>query len=323
MTNKKAVPKKTKKSKKPEIVIDNTKLQLQLKWAGIKQEYDRVLAQLAKKVKAKGFRPGKVPLKIAQEKIGQEHLVNQVLENLVSDKYQALIKKEGKEPLTKPEIKPLKMEWGQDWELEVQIAEKPTIKLGDYHQVIKQGLKTAHQQLKTEKEGKSSAAKKADSKKKSSQTKQEEKETKEEKHARIKQIRLHQVCKALVEKIQPQIPELLLKEGTQHEIQRLTQELERIGLALDDYLAQRKQKFEEMFIQIAAQTLSKLQLEFILEALEKAEKIKVSDQDKQAKLGKIQDKKVRQQIEEHPHYLNQLERQIKRQKLFDLLTSFA
>ncbi|MBU0576158.1 hypothetical protein KJ654_00655, partial [Patescibacteria group bacterium] len=127
------------------------------------------------------------------------------------------------------------------------------------------------------------------------------------------------IFKALLEATQPQIPELLLKEETKREIQRLDQELKKIGLSLDDYLTKRNQKFEDMSSQVAIQSLSQLQLEFVLEAIEQDQKIKVTQKDIDVELRKIKDEKVKQQIQNNHQYLNYLEAQINRRKLIDLL----
>ncbi|MFH1959417.1 MAG: trigger factor family protein [Patescibacteria group bacterium] len=138
MTKNKPIKKSSAKKKaESSVVIDNTKLQLILAWEEVKQEYDKILKKSAKNIKAQGFRQGKIPLKIAEEKLGRNRIINQVLETLVPQKYQDLIKKEKKKPLTSPEVKPISINWGQDWELEIQIAEKPLIKLSNYQKSIK------------------------------------------------------------------------------------------------------------------------------------------------------------------------------------------
>ncbi len=308
MTKIKPAKKTTKKDQQPNPIADNTKLKLKLVWSEIKTEYDQVLKNSAKNVKAQGFRKGKTPLKIVEGKLGKEQLINKVLETLIPPRYEKLIKKEGKQPLTQPQINPISMEWGKDWELEIQIAEKPIIKLGNYQKSIKKGLKMALKQLK---EQKSQPTKNAKGKK--------EKPTQKQISAREKEAKLHQIFKALVEDIQPQIPELLLKEETKREIQRLAKELERIGLSLDDYLTRRNQKFEEMSSQLAAQTLGQLQLEFVLREIEDIVKIKITEQDKKEELDKIKDQKLKKQIENNPHYLEHLVKQISRRKLIDQL----
>lgn len=304
MTKNKAT-KKTAKNKKPKFnpVIDNTKLKLVLVWKEIKQEYDKVLKKSAKDIKAQGFRQGKVPSKIAEEKLGKDRIINQALEAIVPAKYQDLIKQEKKAPLTQPEIKPIKMDWGKDFELEIHIAEKPMVKLGKYAQSIKKGLQAATKQLKEQEK----------------ESKEGKKLTKEELKAQKRETELQQIFKALVETTKPQIPELLLKEETRREIQRLAQELEKMGLSLDDYLARKNQKFEEMSSQVAAQALGQLQLEFVLEAIAEDRAIKVTKKDLEAEFAKMKDEKMKKQIQENHQYLHYLEAQISRRKLIDSL----
>jgi FKBP-type peptidyl-prolyl cis-trans isomerase (trigger factor) len=308
---KKATPKKTAKKKEQlNIVSDNTKLTLKLVWSDIETEYNRVLKISAKDVKSQGFRKGKAPLKVAEEKIGRERLVNKALETLIPPIYDKLIAAEKKQPLTQPQINPISMEWGKDWELEIQIAEKPVIKLDGYKKSVKKGLKAALKQLK---EQEKSAAKD----KKEDKDKEAKKATPEQTASKEREVKLHQIFKTLVEDVKPQIPELLLKDETKREIQRMAKELEKMGLSLDDYLARRGQKFEEMSSQIAAQVLGQLQLEFILREIEDKEKLEATEKEKSDELNKLEDKKMREQIKNNHHYLEHFSKQISRRKLID------
>jgi FKBP-type peptidyl-prolyl cis-trans isomerase (trigger factor) len=318
--------KKTDDKKQPPVVIDNTKLKLTLPWKNIQQEYQSVLTKAAKNIKSGGFRQGKVPLKIAEEKIGRDKLINQVLENIVPAKYQELLTAEKKQHLTQPEIRPLKLDWGNDFELEIQIAEKPTIELGEYKKAIKTGLKEAAKQLKETKKTQEKSKKAENKKNKDTQDKKQE-DHHEHGHDhhhhdhqnQERETKMHQVFKALVEAIQPQIPELLLKEETRRELHRLTQELEKIGLTLDDYLTKRQIKFEEMSSQVAAQVLGQLQLELVLEALEVKLAIKATKKELEQEIEKITDEKIKKQIQGNPQYQVYLEKQITRKKLLDSL----
>lgn len=327
--------------KMDKLIADNTKLELKLKWEEVKDQYDQILKKYAKEVKVEGFRQGKAPLKAAEKKIGRQKIISQTLQTLVPDKYQSLIKKEKKEPLTNPEIKPLSLDWGKDWELEINIAEKPEIKLGNYKQAIKKGLKEAKEKIKEqaekikstqEKEDKSKTTKaksKATSKKKAekaendktekTKTKEQLEAEAEQKKQQEKQLKLQQVFKSLVESIEPKIPELLLKEETKREIQRLAKELEQMGLSLDDYLERRQQSFEDMSSSLAAQTLGRLQLEFVLSKLEEELGIEVSETDEETELKKIEQPGFKEQLDKNPKYRDYFLKQIKRRKLLDQL----
>lgn len=279
------------------LIIDNTILTLKITWDKAKQAYDSSLKKAAQKIKIKGFRQGKIPLKLVESKIGQPALIEKTLELILPSAYQQLIIKEKKQPLTQPQITPKSIEWEKDWEFEVQIAEKPLIKLGNYQASIRKGLKKATE-LET-KHGKN-------------QKKQD--------HA--KEIKLQHIFKYLVEDIKPLIPQLLLKEETSFAIEKLINELKQIGLNLDHYLQRTKQTFEQMSSQLAAQTLAKLQLEYVLAAIEKTEKITATNQDRKKELAKITDEKIKKQIQNNPNYQALLTAQIIRQKLLDYLLNF-
>lgn len=334
MTKKKST-KSTKKTKKTEteskktkevdeLIADNTKLKLTLNWDEVKTQYDQILKKHAQDIKVEGFRQGKAPLKAAEKKLGRDKLINHTLQTLVPNKYETLIKEEEKEPLTNPEIKPISLEWGEDWKLEINIAEKPEIKLDNYQKAIKEGLKAAKKQLA---EQEKAAPEKDEAKEEKKVDKdQEEKKSAQEKEAeqertkqQERQIKLQQVFKALVEHVEPKIPELLLKDETKREIQRLAKELERMGLSLDDYLERRQQSFEEMSSSIAAQTLGKLQLEFVLRAIEEKEKIEVSEKEEAKELEKLKQPKIKEQLDKNPQYRSYFIQQIKRRKLIDQL----
>ena len=317
---KKAAAKKSNKNKEQELIADNTKLKLILPWKEVEEKYNHILKKSAKKVKAQGFRAGKVPVKIAEEKIGRERLVNEALEQIIPAKYEALIAKEKKAPLTQPEIKPVSMKWGEDWELEIHIAERPKIKVDGYKKAVKAGIKDALKHIKEEEKAKNTTDKEA--KKKNTPDKPKApKITPEEKARQEKEHKLSHIFRELVAKIQPQVPELLLKEETKREIQKTEKELQKMGLSLDDYLKRRGQSFEEMSSQIAAQVLGQLQLEFILREIEVQEKVEASDREVKAEIEKIEDKNMRAQIEKNPPYLEYFTKQIVRQKLIDQLLS--
>lgn len=320
MAKKKPTPKTTTKQTKKkdealDVIIDNTKLKLKLIWKDIETEYNRLLKSSAKNVKTEGFRKGKAPLKVAEKKIGKERLINQVLETLIPSRYEKLIAQEKKQPLTQPQISPISMDWGKDWELEIQIAEQPELDLKNYKKSVKKGLNEALKHLKEE----AAAKKKEDSKNKTTKKTAPKKLTPTEVAAKEREHKLHHIFKELVAAIQPQIPELLLKEETKREIQRMAKELEKMGLSLDDYLARKGEKFEDMSSQVAAQVLGQLQLEFILRAIEEKEKIEVTQKDQKAELAKIEDKKMKEKIENNPQYLDHLSKQISRSKLIEQL----
>jgi FKBP-type peptidyl-prolyl cis-trans isomerase (trigger factor) len=302
-------PKKSE-PKQPALIIDNTVLSLTIPWKLIEAEYDKALARSAKQLKLKGFRKGMVPKKIAEEQLNREQLIDRALQVVMPPLYTALIKKENKEPLTNPEFNPTSMEWGKDWIFEVHIAEKPEVKLGDYKKILKESRKGVAAELKRlEKEHEAEHNKPGHTHDHGSD---EDKE---------REVTLRLAFKALVEKIRPQVPELLLKEETKQEMHRLSQELQRMGLTLDNYLERRKQSFDDLSQELAAQTLGQLQLALVLEAMEKVENIQITEADKQKELDSIEDEKLREQMKSNPKYTEYLEHQLRRRELLNRIAT--
>lgn len=291
---------------KKTLVSSNTVLKLNIPWNQVKDSYQAVLKQEAKKVKLSGFRQGKVPLKLAEENLGRTQLVDLTLNKIVPDFYLKLIKKEKKLPLTAPEIKPSSLKWGEEWLLEVQIAEKPEIKLGNYRKLIKQGKSEAKKDLKKNKQAKKG---KGDPKDKGQQNNEQS-------------TILQHIYRALVAAIAPAIPELLLKDQTKKDLEKLVTDLKGIKLSLDDYLKKSGISFENLSSDLAVTALSRLQLEFILSEISLDNKLGATKAAIKREVAKVKDKKLKKEFLANPRYQAYLSSQITRQKVIDFLLKF-
>jgi len=248
---------------KKELIAPNTAIKLTLTWAEVAPVYQKVLTKMARRVKQPGFRVGKVPPHIAEGLLGYYAIVDQVLQEILPAKYAAAIKKSGKKPLTNPDIKPVSIDKGKDWELTAEIAEEPEVKLTGYQKVVKEAVKhdrDAINRVSTEK-------------------------------AKDKEDHLlSHIFKALVAKFGPAIPELLLKDQVQREIYRLEQDLKQMQLTLEDYLKKQNKTFEQFSQSLAVEKLGQLQLEFILQNLIKLEELEATPEEIDSKTSEIKDK---------------------------------
>lgn len=310
-TQSQSTKKEQQDKKQPSVIANNTILQLTLSWKEVEPVYQKALRNMAQNLKLKGFRKGKAPLQLAEAQLSRAELIEKTLETLIPAAYKELIAKEKKQPLTHPDFKPLSLEWNKDWVVEVAIAEKPTITLGKYQQAVKSALKEAAKELQTAaKVDQKKAPEKKDDKTPAVDPKKLERETK-----------LKHIFRTLVAEIKPQIPELLLKEQTRSEIEKIVHELEHIGLTLDHYLQKRQQSFEDFSSELAVQTLGQLQLEFILLEIEADQHIHASEAEVEEEVKKITDPKMRQQLEKNPEYHQYLHHQLQRQKVLESLLS--
>jgi FKBP-type peptidyl-prolyl cis-trans isomerase (trigger factor) len=295
----KSVKKTAPKESAPELIIPNIQVKLVIPLKDAQASYAKNLKKLAPGVKAEGFRKGKVPTHIAEGLIGKVNIIDRTLQELVPAIYMAQIKKLKKEPLTNPDIKPLKITMEADWELVAEIAEKPEFKLGNYKKVAKAALKEGEKEVKAEekkthdhsaelKKGeKADKGHKVNGKAREGTLGHKGKHTHKLTDKQKEDIKLSHVFKALVQEIKPQIHELLLREKVRSELHRLEGDLKHINTTLDDYLKKQKTTFEQFTQQMAVMHLGQAQLEFILRDITEVEKIEATPAEITAKIKEV------------------------------------
>ena len=322
-TKKKTAPKKTntaKTSKKeaPSLIAQNEKVLISLKWEIVDKAYRKALAKFAKEVKTEGFRKGKAPLDVVEQKIGLEKLVDATLQEILPDAYRKAIEKVEKKPITTPEFNPIALEKGSDWKIEAHYAPFPEIKLGDYKKLVSKGKKEATQFIKKQNEELKKVADKA--KKDAEAGKPHNHEHKDNlDEGQEREINLQHIFKELVASIKPQIAELLLRQETQREFERLKQQLSQYKITLEDYLKNRAISMEQLSTELASTVLNRLQLDFILAEISKSEKLEVTDADLKKELDQIQDENLRKQIEADHAYLDQIKANLLQRKSLEFL----
>ncbi|CAK1230184.1 trigger factor [Fructobacillus fructosus] len=84
------------------------------------------------KIAVPGFRKGKVPMALFLQKFGEEALYQDVMDIVLPAAYQAAVADAGITVVGQPDIAPVSMEKGADWEMKAEVAVAPEIKLGDY-----------------------------------------------------------------------------------------------------------------------------------------------------------------------------------------------
>ncbi|MCO0832242.1 trigger factor [Fructobacillus sp. W13] len=84
------------------------------------------------KIAVPGFRKGKVPMSLFLQKFGEEALYQDVMDIVLPAAYQAAVADAGITVVGQPDIAPVSMEKGADWEMKAEVAVAPEIKLGDY-----------------------------------------------------------------------------------------------------------------------------------------------------------------------------------------------
>jgi FKBP-type peptidyl-prolyl cis-trans isomerase (trigger factor) len=315
-TTKKSAP----KAQAPEMIVPNTQVKLVVPIKEAKEAYAKTLKKLAPQVKATGFRKGKVPTHVAEEQIGKINIIDRVLQELVPALYNKAIKDGNHRPLTNPDIKPVKLNMEEDWELVAEIGEKPDFKLGDYKKVAKAAKKDAVKEIKEEEKkvhDHSKDVKEGDEPEKGHKGKHTHKMTDKQKE----DMTLSIIFKNFVQEFKPQIPEIILREKVKAELRRLEQDLKQVNTTLEDYLKKQGQSFEQFSQQLAVMHLGQVQLEFILQEVIVKEKLTATDDEITAKIKDIKSKLHEEALKEfnedqYKHYFVTV---IERDKVIDYL----
>jgi FKBP-type peptidyl-prolyl cis-trans isomerase (trigger factor) len=101
-------------------------LNIEIKVADIKDEYQEHLKHFQANFESKGFRKGKVPLDVVEQNISGEKLFEEVA-------YGEKIKEHGLKPIIQPQVKFINkdVDFDHDWQIEITSCELPEIKLND------------------------------------------------------------------------------------------------------------------------------------------------------------------------------------------------
>ncbi|PXE46694.1 trigger factor [Listeria monocytogenes] len=108
------------------------KLTFEIEQEKVKEGLDRAFVKVRKTLNVPGFRKGKVPRQIFNQRFGEEALFQDALDILLPEVYSAAIDEAGIDPVDTPQVNIDSMEKGETWVLTAEVTVKPEVKLGDY-----------------------------------------------------------------------------------------------------------------------------------------------------------------------------------------------
>ena len=80
------------------------KLSVEVEPKRVKQALDQAARELAKQVTIPGFRPGKAPRRLLEQRLGEGVVTQQAMDNVLSDYYAEALQAEELEPVAQPEV---------------------------------------------------------------------------------------------------------------------------------------------------------------------------------------------------------------------------
>ena len=255
---------------------DDPQIEIKVTWTEVKPAYDNVLRQVAKTLKVDGFRPGKVPASVAEDRVRQEYLIGEVAKQVLRGRLEEAIKNSKQKPDVEPNVQITQAGKNKDWVFVVLLPQRTKVKLPEYKKFLSAKKKEIIKNLKTMQ---TEAEKKAQADKQKAPTALTEEQ--------LKARATDEALMSLMQEIKPQISRTLVQCGAQQEYERLVDQLGQYQVTWADYLKNTGMSEEALFQQFSLRALESIQTEFVLDALMEAEKVTASEDELIAKMKEV------------------------------------
>lgn len=238
----------------------------------ILKSYEDVIKQAISETNLKGFRKGKAPRDKVIAAIGESKLQQKAIERSLPQAYLKAIDEKKLQPVSFPELSLKKGTWGESYEFEAEIAQAPELKLGNYQELIKGELAKSKIWVPGKDE-----------------TSKDEQSSREEK--------IDKILKVLLENVKVEVPQLLIDREVSRMLSNLLNQVEKLGLKVDDYLKSTGQTLETLKAQYQAQAQQTLALEFLLTEIAKDLKLEASKEEVDEFINQLGDEKLKAQLD--------------------------
>jgi len=279
---KKSTPTKEKNiERKPDGTIE---LKLTLPWTLITRERKIVVDEYTKNTTLPGFRKGKAPKKLVEEKIDEAKVREQILKELLPQAYFEAVKANSLKPIMDPKFHiEGELKDGEDWKFHALTCEPPVITLGNYKPKVK--IVTAKSKIIVP--GK-------------------EKE----------EPKLDDILEVVAESAKIQVPSILAEKETDRLLSGTLEDVKKLGMTLDQYLTSTGKSAEDLRLEYHAKAEKDLKLELVLQEIAKTEKITVDEKDIQKAIDGGKNAEEKKSMENNKYLLASI---LKQQKTLDFL----
>ena len=261
------------------------KLTITVPLADLKKARDEVVEELTKGVTLPGFRKGKAPKKLVEEKLDQDKIKEEVLKKVLPKGYTETVKEHNLRPIINPKIHIIELDttYQKDWQFEAFTCEMPEIALGNY----KDGIKKVTAKTKIIIPGK-----------------------------QPQEPNMEDLMKTLLESVTVKIPKILADGEVERLLSQMLDEVKKLGLTLDQYLASTGKTPEILRKEYEEKAINDITLEFALQKIAGEEKITVEEKEIEEAIRKAPEEAERKRLEDNRYLLASILRQ---QKTLDFL----
>jgi len=267
----------------------------------VKKAWGEVLEDTVKNAEVPGFRKGKAPRNLVEEKVDKEKIREEVLRKLLPIAYAEAIKTHDIKPIINPKIHVDRIEdpstlsdppiggESKGWQFTALTCEAPIVNLNNY----KDKIKSLTAKSKIVIPGKSF-----------------------DKAQDLREPKFEDIVKALLEAVTTEIPGILTDNETDRLLSQTLEDVKKLGLSLDQYLTSTGKSPEILRTEYRTKAENDIKLEFALLQIAEEEKITVEEKEiaEAIKAGKSDEE--RKNLETNKYLLAGILRQ---QKTLDFL----
>ena len=220
----------------------------------IQKAYNDALEETVRETELPGFRKGRAPKKLVEEKVDRSKVYEQVLQKVVPQAYLQAIEEHKLKPIITPKVELIKAKEDEDWEIRATTCELPGFTLGNYKDDVRKA--TAASKLWVPNQPKVTTGDK------------QSESTAEE--------RTEKAIAALLQAIRFDLPQILIEDEVDRSLSNLINQTNSLGLTIDQYLTSIGKTAEQLRTEYNEKVSRNLRLQFILDRIAVEEKFEVS-----------------------------------------------
>lgn len=259
-------------------------LTITIPWEEVVKTREEVVSSLAKTAELPGFRKGKAPKKLLEQKLDQEKVREEILKILLPKAVNESVTQHKIRPILSPQIAMKKIDEGTDWEFVARTCESPDVDLDNY----KDAVKNVTAKSKIIVPGKTPS-----------------------------KPSLDDIIKAILESVKVTVPSLLIENEVNHLLSQMIDEIKRLGLSLDQYLSSTGKTTEQVRSDYEKKAGNDITFELALQKIADEESIQVEKKEIDEAILKAKTDEERKNLETNRYLLARILRQ---QKTLDFLT---
>jgi len=252
-------------------------------WSVVSKTKDEIIEEHVKEATTPGFRKGKVPKKIVEQNLSQDHLREDILRKLLPLAYSEAVKEQKITPIISPRVHVQKLEDGKDWQFSAQTCEMPHINLGNYKDEVKKI--TAKTKIVVP-------------------------------GSKSPQVNFEEVTKVLLQTATLTIPKVILDQEVEKLLSQTLDEIKKLGMTLDQYLASTGRTTDSLKAEYAKKAEADVKLEFTLSEISRTENIQVEDKEIEEAIAAAKTETEKQNLSQNRYLLASI---IRQQKTLDFI----